>query len=462
MRSLTLKLTLAFLAVGLTGALLLAFFVEQRAERAVNQFATESREALIAELQTFYQTTGSWNGVAQTFPPSPPTPPSRDGRSRPRVAPPVLVGADGRVVVGNEHVAEGTQIAPSVRASGQPITVNDTVVGWLLVEAGSGPPGRGAPEADLLRRITEAITYGAIGATALALLLGIVLARTLTQPIRELTAATQAVAKGALGQQVAVRSRDELGTLATSFNQMSADLAHASTVRRQMTADIAHDLRTPLSVILGYTEALRDGMLPPDQDTFDTMHTEAQHLQRLIDDLRTLSLADAGELRLLRQPIAPHALLERAAAAHRAQAGERGIALAMDVRFDLPAVDVDEERMAQVLGNLISNALRYTSAGGTVTLAAQRCGDGVCLRVQDTGSGIAPADLPHVFDRFYRADAAREQTGSSGLGLAIAKGIVEAHGGRITVDSSVGHGTTFTITLPAAATIPDMHELIDA
>ncbi|MDP9309380.1 MAG: HAMP domain-containing histidine kinase [Chloroflexota bacterium] len=253
-----------------------------------------------------------------------------------------------------------------------------------------------------------------------------------------------------------MRSRDELGVLATSFNQISTDLAQASTLRRQMTADIAHDLRTPLSVILGYTEALREGKLPPEQDIFDTLHTEAQHLRHLIDDLRTLSLADAGELTLARQPVAPQALIERAAAAYKAQARERGINLVVAGGANLPEVEVDPERMAQVLGNLLSNALRYTPVGGTITVTADALDRSVHLWVQDTGTGIAPDALPHVFERFYRGDASRQQgNGSSGLGLAIAKGIVAAHGGTITVNSALGRGTTFTITVPAA---PSTHD----
>lgn len=448
-RSLTLKLTLAFLCVGLIGALLVALLVGQRTQRALDQFVVDrGRATLSATLAQYYQTRGSWEGVASVLERDRTTQSDLEDRRPP--PPIVLVAADGRVVLGNGRYPAGARVPAADRSSGLPIKVGGAVVGWLLSDAGPGHPGPGTPEADLLARITQAITYSAIGAIAIALLLGVLLARTLTQPIRELTAATQVVAKGALGRQVAVRSRDELGALAASFNRMSSDLARARTLRRQMTADIAHDLRTPLSVILGYTEALREGKLPPEQDIFDTMHIEAQHLQRLIDDLRTLSLADAGELPLTRQPVAPGALLERAAASYRAQAQEQRIALAVQPAANLPEVDVDPERMAQVLGNLLSNALRYTPVGGAITLGAEAETNTVRLRVRDTGAGITADALPHVFERFYRADPSRQQDGSSGLGLAIAKGIVEAHGGSITVASAPGRGTTFTISLPAA------------
>jgi signal transduction histidine kinase len=230
---------------------------------------------------------------------------------------------------------------------------------------------------------------------------------------------------------------------------MSADLAHSTELRRQMTADIAHELRTPLSVILGYTEALSEGKLSGTDETFDVMHDEAQQLQRLIEDLRTLSLADAGELPLMVQSVSPEGLLERVAIAHTPRAQEKGVSIQVEAPPDLPPIAVDPDRVAQVLSNLVSNALRHTPQGGRVRLIAERDGADIRLSVADTGPGIAADDLPHIFQRFYRADQSRYPVeGQTGLGLAIAKSLVEAHGGAISVESVQGEGSTFTITLP--------------
>jgi signal transduction histidine kinase len=268
--------------------------------------------------------------------------------------------------------------------------------------------------------------------------------------VRELTAATQVVAQGELGHQVPVRGQDELGELAASFNRMSADLAHSAELRRQMTADVAHELRTPLSLIMGYTEALSDGKLQGSPETFDILHEEAQRLSRLVDDLRTLSLADAGELSLTRRLAAPQALLERAAAAHAAQAQQQSVSLQVEVEQDLPEVEVDPDRIAQVLDNLVSNALRYTPAGGGIVLSAVQQPGSLYIHVRDNGDGIDPEELPHIFERFYRGDKARQKReGESGLGLAIARSLVQAHGGSISATSEPGAGATFTVQLPA-------------
>lgn len=451
MRSLTWKMTGAFLAVGLAGVLLVSILTGQGFRRALDQFVVDrNRTELLPVLQAYYRANGSWNGVETALKGALPGTDDPDDR-----ASFILCAPDGQIVAGTGRFPVGATVSAEQRSRGIAIAVDGATVGWLLGEGRNRGPGPGGPEADFRANVTRAILLSAFGATALALLLGFVLARRLTQPLRELTGATQAVAQGALGNQVSVRSRDELGVLAASFNRMSSDLAHASSLRRQMTADIAHDLRTPLSVLLGYTEALREGKLPPEQEIFDTMHTEAQHLQRLIDDLRTLSLADAGELPLTRQSASPAALLERSAAAYRALAEEHGIELHVRADRALPPVEVDAERFAQVLGNLISNAVRYTPVGGSIELVATTREKSVVLAVQDSGVGINAGDLPHIFDRFYRADSSRQQDGSSGLGLAIAKGIVEAHGGTIEAHSAPGHGTTFTITLPAGRAVDD-------
>jgi signal transduction histidine kinase len=300
------------------------------------------------------------------------------------------------------------------------------------------------------------LLLGAIAAAVLAVLLGAWLATTLTRPLRRLTEAIHATAQGQLGQQVDIRSQDEIGELAGAFNRMSTELAQSNQARKQMTADVAHELRNPLMVMTGYIEALRDGVLRPTPERFDMMYDEAQHLQRLVADLRTLSLADAGELVLTRQVAAPRTLLERVADAYVPVADKQGVTLAVAPEVTSTPVNVDVERIAQVLANLVTNAIRHTPAGGNILLNATLIngtgqGGKVALTVQDSGEGIAPDVLPHIFDRFYRGDKARTQDGDeSGLGLAICKSIVAAHGGSITAASTLGQGATFTLTLPAA------------
>jgi len=304
-------------------------------------------------------------------------------------------------------------------------------------------------EETYLTRTNLGLLYAALGALAVALALGILLARALTRPIRALTVAIHAMAAGDLKQNVQVKSMDELGELAAAFNQMSADLDRLVKARRQMTADIAHDLRNPLTVIGGYIESMHDGVLKPTPERLSAMQAEVQHLERLVEDLRTLSQADAGELVLNREPVAVPALLERAVQSYRPLADKQGVRLTIEAEKGLPVVQADPERLARVLGNLISNSLRYTPEGGEIALKAQAHGGSqMKLTVSDNGQGIAPEALPYIFDRLYRADPARSRGEESGLGLAIARSIVEAHGGKISAESEPGKGTTMTIVLP--------------
>ena len=440
--SLTLKLTGVVLFISLLSVVLVAALIRYATVSAFDRMLLEqSRADFIDLVTTYYEEHSSWDGVINVVRATPKEPANFINL--------VVVDRNGRVVLPDAQTRIGQFIPERQLVRGTPLEVNGVRIGTVLDNRPPLPPRRPEDER-YLERTNRALLMAAGGVSVVALVLGILSSRTLTRSLRELTAATQAMAQGDLEQTVPVRTKDELGQLATSFNRMSADLAHANTLRRQMTADIAHDLRTPLTVIKGYTEALRDGDLPATQATFETMYQEAQHLSGLIDDLRTLSLAEAGELVLNPRPTSPFELLFQAQAAYLPQAQDAGVALRIESDDALPDIHIDPERIARVLGNLIINALRYTSEGGQIMLQARAHPNGVLLSVADTGSGIPPEDLPHIFDRFYRGDSARQSdNGESGLGLAIAKSLVEAHGGAIAVTSTVGQGTTFEIFLPA-------------
>lgn len=453
MRSLAFKLTLAFLFVGVIGAVLVSLFVGVQTRRQFDQFLSDSYEnALVDRLVIYYEQQGSWRGanrvLMQLY---------RDddmsGLGQ-RPLPWLLVDENGIVVVGSGSGNSERRERPIRERDLQdatPIIVAGETVGYLIrIPFEPFSAQNPSPEEIFLARVIRGIWLSFGIAAIVALVVGFLLARTITNPIKALTVATTAVAAGELGRQVDVHSKDEIGALSTSFNQMSTDLAQASQQRRQMTADIAHELRTPLSIILGYTESLRDGVLPPDTETFDIIHDEAQNLSRLVQDLRTLSLADAGKLALHLQPVVPGDLLQTVAAKYQHQATQQNVILQVEAGTNLSEIEVDPGRMEQVLGNLVSNALRFTPENGEIVLTAvQLDSTHIQLAVSDNGQGI-PADvLSRIFDRFYKANESRQaQEGESGLGLAIVRSIVHMHAGNIEVKSAVGKGTTFLITLP--------------
>lgn len=447
LRSLSLKLTLAFLLVGVIGASLVAVLVETRTRLQFDQYlSARDQAALVDLLATHYTTKGTWTGATNTIAADP---------SLARYAHDItLLDTNQLVVIGRRPFVIGQRPSDELLASEQAIQVDNKVVGYVVFPSQTGgplpPPRAVEAERNFLAQLTWASGISAGAAVLIALLLGGLLALTLTRPVRELTAATKALARGQLGQKVPVRSQDEIGELARAFNQMSADLETATRARKQMTADLAHDLRTPLTILRGYTEGLQDGRLEGTSTIFETMHGEVVHLQRLVDDLRLLSLADAGALPLNRRTVDPTALLERTAIAYFVQAEDRQTKLRVEAPGPLPSVSVDTERMTQVLNNLVSNSLRFTSGGEIVLSAAASDPGQVRISVRDTGTGIPAEDLPFVFDRFYRADRARQRQAepTSGLGLAIAKAIVEAHGGSISAESALGQGTTMSIILP--------------
>ena len=238
-----------------------------------------------------------------------------------------------------------------------------------------------------------------------------------------------------------------------SFNTMASDLERAERLRQNMVADVAHELRTPLSNIKGYLEAVRDGVIKPDVDTIRKLDEEATLLSRLVDDLQELSLAEAGELRLIRNATDIADLINQTVAAIQAKAMLKGVSIATELPDRLPPVDIDAHRIGQVLRNLLENAVTHTATGGAITVSAVPQPNWVEVSVIDTGEGIPAKELPFIFERFYRVDKSRARaTGGSGLGLTIAKRLVEAHGGEIKVQSEVGKGSHFSFTVPVSLT----------
>lgn len=292
------------------------------------------------------------------------------------------------------------------------------------------------------------------GVVLLVLVLTVVVSTTmaarLLRPVRALTDAVNRMRDGGgPAARVEVRDSGELGRLAEAFNEMSEHLERAEEQRKAMVSDVSHELRTPLSNLRGWLEAVQDGVVAPDPDRVGMLLGETLLLQAVIDDLQDLALADAGRLRLSPEPVEAAPLVAQVVAGHELRAEEAGVRLVVQTR-DV-TLFADRTRMLQVLGNLVGNAVRHTPAGGAVTVQTHRAGSQAVIRVADTGVGIAEEDLPHVFDRFWRADRSRNRrTGGSGLGLAIVRGLVELHGGSVSVSSKVGEGTAFTLRMPLA------------
>jgi signal transduction histidine kinase len=374
------------------------------------------------------------------------------GPAQRRLAPHIPGGADSPIVVDSRTV--GTAVV-----SGDRLLLNQQERSFLGV-------------------VYLSVIGGSVLAVVVALIVGLVITGRMTRPLRSLQDAAQRLASGARHEPLAIPPDKELAELAISFNTMAAELEHQQQLRRQLVADIAHELRTPLSVLRLQLEGLEDGIEQPTSATLHSLAEEVGLLTRLVDDLRLLSLADAGQVSLAIDDLDAGAMIDRAVTAAAARARQQRIELHAEPPLAALTVSADPQRLAQILGNLIENALRYTPAGGSVTARARSATEDerrktkdqhtpssfvlrpsslVVFEIADTGVGIPPDELPRVFERFYRTDKARtRETGGSGLGLAIVQRLVEMQGGQIWAGSVAGHGTTFYVALPAAvpATLP--------
>jgi signal transduction histidine kinase len=342
-------------------------------------------------------------------------------------------------------------LAPPQQGNPRASALPADIIGTLYIVHGELPD---------INRAALQLTYGSIGrfflwggllAVGIAILLTFFLSRRILSPVKALTSATRQYGKGDFSKRVAYKGKGELGELARSFNSMAENLEHTQRLWRNMVADVAHELRTPLSNLKGYLEAISDGVVKPDEATISSLNEEASSLSRLVEDLQELSLADAGELKITAQSEDINKLIKETVTALQPKAADKGLTLTADLPAVLPPLNIDALRIKQVLNNLLDNAVAHTGKDGIITVTAREQNNRVSISVSDTGEGIPPEDLPMIFERFYRVDKSRaRKTGGSGLGLTITKRLVEAHSGTIEVKSQPGKGSTFTFTLPVS------------
>ena len=461
MRSLFWKGMLSFLAVILVAVGTVAILAGRVAETEFRRYALVhgglwNRQAV--ELAAYYADSGSWEGVQEIVLARPgmgPRGQGMGGMGGGMTGPPWLdfrlADPEGRIIGDTQGVPAGS-VSRAELENGIPIEVGGQIVGYLLpVPQASRALPLDLPQAQFLARVRTTLWIAALAALAAAAGLGGLLFRSIVAPLRRLTAASQAVAEGDLSARAPLQGQDEVAQLAGAFNRMAESLARAEEARRNQTADVAHELRTPLTVLQGTLEAMLDGVYPSDRENLLAALAQVQTLTRLVEDLRLLALADAGQLRLYVAPLDLEAFLQEIVEAHQPHAQERGVNPALQMSPSFPLVLADRDRLAQVMGNLLGNALQYVPRGGHVTVQATWQAQEAVVAVADDGPGVAPEDLPHLFERFWRGDPARRRAmGGSGLGLAIARYIVEAHGGRMWAEPTPGGGLTVVFTLPFA------------
>jgi len=361
----------------------------------------------------------------------------------------IVTDTDGIVVADSEGDLLGQPYEPDSPGKIIMLPRSPYALGTLYIDSESSPGADFALLSTLFERTGRFLLWSCLLAAAIAVLITFFLSRRILSPVKTLTIAARRLGQGDFSQRIEVNDKSEAGEMATAFNSMAGDLERAKELQRNMIADVAHELRTPLSNIQGYLEAVQDGVAKPDTATIHSLHEEATLLSRLVDDLQELSLAEAGELKLVCQAEDVAELINRAVAAMQAQVATKGLSISINLPDKLPLVNVDYHRISQVLRNLMENAIAHTPEDGTITVTATRQDSLVEVAVVDTGEGIPAEDLPFIFERFHRVDKSRTRaTGGSGLGLTIARRFVEAHGGTIQAQSKPGKGSRFSFTMP--------------
>ncbi len=446
-----LKLFLAFSLIVLVSVSLVALIARRGAVNEVRTFMFRGGmyglSDLTNSLEDYYSSHGSWAGVQSVF---------ISGRGRGGMAGMMnqrllLANASGLVLTDSQGTDAGTTLAASQLSAAIPLIVDGDTVGYLLTSGGVGISA--LDQQAILSRLNRAVLIATLLSGVLGLVLALILAYTLLRPVHALTHAAQQLATGDLSHRVQVHGGDELASLAHAFNQMADSLQQAEESRRAMTADIAHELRTPLAVQRANLEALQDGVYPLTIENLSPVIEQNNLLACLVDDLRTLALADAGQINLERTPTDFPTLVENVIERFQPQALTQQVSLELiPAPASIPALNIDPIRLEQVLTNLLSNALRYTPAGGKIDLSITPQDGVVRLAVHDSGPGIPAQSLPLIFDRFYRVDKSRARNeGGTGLGLAIARQLARLHGGDLVAANHPEGGALFTLSLPVSS-----------
>lgn len=458
MRSLTWKLGGALLLIVVVSVGLMAYLTNLSTTREFQQYVSRGNmmyaQSLANILGDVYAEEQGWHSFQETLQSLPLSTSDRI----------LVTDRSGIIVADTAGEWLGRRSTEVGLSNGTPVTASGQTVGdlYLLATTGGMGMGRGhmggrtqtmpmiaTAEDDFLGQVNDSLWKVGLIAAAVALVIGLVLTRQITRPVQALISGARHLAKGELSYRVDVKSRDEIGELAESFNIMASNLEKGEQSRRQLTADIAHELRTPLTVIEGTIDGIIDGVFKPDAEHLRTIKEEATLLTHLISDLRDLSLAESGQLKLNLASTDMVELVRRVVSNYEANTLEKDVRIKLEEATKIPEIRVDPVRLEQVISNLLTNAIRHTPSGSGISVTIKKDEGGLVISVADAGEGIAPEDLPHVFERFYRSGSSRSRSeGGTGLGLAIVKQMVEAHGGKVWVESKIGKGSIFSISLP--------------
>jgi len=447
--SLRSRLIAGFLIVMLVIIALLAAVSSLVTVRQFREFMLEGRkqasDEIVSGLANSYARTGDWRNAQAAV----------DEMALKHENRIVLTDSQGNVVAaadertsGQGHVPGGMGMMGMMGGTRTPIVVEDKTVGTVAFTAPTRSSSRAVLETGFISGVNQSLLISGLLSVLVAVILGAGMAQHLTRPLKELTVASQRIAAGHLDQRVEVSGSKEVKDLAGAFNSMAANLARAEELRRNLVTDVAHELRTPITSMQVHLEGALDGAVEVNREMIELLHGETLHLGELVNELRDLSAAEAGRLKLNLEAVDLGDVARREAKVLGPRFAQANVTLDVDVAGEVPTVQADIRRLVQVLRNLLENALAHSNAGGVVTLRVSPTDEGVEVSVADTGSGIAAEDLPYVFERFYRGG---EAGGGSGIGLTITKRLVEAHGGSMDVSSVPGEGTTMIARLPSAS-----------